>query len=102
MARTQTLQEMVSNLRAEAGHSTTVAQGTNTEQTLKYLLKRTQEELWTSFAWPELTLRDDRAMQVGVYLYDYGTTLKFDMIREAFSTTAASTGRWTPVQYGIS
>lgn len=102
MARTQTLQEMVSNLRAEAGHSLAVAQGTNTEQTLKYILKRTQEELWTSFTWPELTLRDDRPMQAGLYLYSYGTNLKFDMIREAFATTETNTGRWSPVNYGIS
>ena len=74
MARTQTLQEMVANLRAEAGHSRDIAQGTNTEPTLKYILKRTQEELWTAFIWPELMLRDDRPMVAGTYLYDYGTT----------------------------
>jgi hypothetical protein len=100
MARTQTLQEMVKNLRAEAGHSLAVAQGTNTVETLKYLLKRTQEELWTAFVWPELTLRDDRPMIAGTYLYDYGTNLKFDAIREVYAAPAG--GKWTPVVYGIS
>jgi hypothetical protein len=101
MARTQTLQEMVSNLRAEAGHSLAVAQGTNTESTLRYLLKRTQEELWTAFVWPEMALRDDRTMSAGSYTYDYGTTLKFDAIREAWAAVPGGNS-WSPVHYGIS
>lgn len=100
MARTQTLQEMVSNLRAEAGHSLSIAQGINTEQTLKYLLKRTQEELWTAFIWPELTVRDDRPLLAGQYDYDYGVNLKFDAIREAWAAQPGS-ATWTPVTYGI-
>ena len=100
MARTQTVQEMVSNLRAEAGHSLSVAQGTNTEATLKYILKRTQEELWAAFVWPELMIRDDRPMTPGVRTYDYSTSLKFDAIRQAFSARPNS-GAWTEVGYGI-
>jgi hypothetical protein len=100
MARTQTLQEMVANLRAEAGHSLSVAQGVNTEATLKYLLKRTQEELWTAFVWPELMIRDDRPLSPGAFLYTYGVNLKFDAIREAWSVAANGTN-WSPVGYGI-
>ena len=98
--RTQTLQEMVSNLRAEAGHSLAVAQGTNTVQTLQYLLKRTQEELWTAFVWPEMVKRDDIALTPGLYKYSYSTNLKFDAIREAYSATSSSS-RWSAVGYGI-
>jgi hypothetical protein len=101
MARTQTLQEMVSNLRAEAGHSLAVAQGVNTEATLKYLLKRTQEELWTAFTWPELMLRDDRTLAPGVYSYGYSANLKFDAIRETWAASDASS-QWCQVGYGIS
>jgi hypothetical protein len=101
MARTQTLSEMLSNLRAEAGHSTSVAQGVNSEQTLKYIIKRTQEELWTAFTWPELMLRDDRPLTPGTYSYAYGTTLKFDMIREAYTITGSGQ-QWLPLTYGIS
>jgi hypothetical protein len=100
MARTQTLLEMVSGLRAEAGHSRDVAQGMNTEATLKYILKRTQEELWTAFVWPELAIRDDRPMATGQYLYPYGAVLKFDAIREAWSSSPES-ANWSPVGYGI-
>jgi hypothetical protein len=100
MARTQTLQEMVSSLRAEAGHSTSVAQGLNSEPTLKYLLKRTQEELWTAFVWPELIVRDDRPLVNGTYLYSYGVDLKFDAIREAWASSPSS-ATWSMVGYGI-
>jgi hypothetical protein len=100
MARVQSLTEMVSNLRAEAGHSLNIAQGSNTESTLKYILKRTQEELWTAFTWPEMVLRDDRPLTAGVYLYGYGTTLKFDAIREAWAANS-NDDHWSPIAYGI-
>jgi len=101
MARTQTLLEMVNNLRAEAGHSLATAQGVNAEATLKYLLKRTQEELWQAFSWPEMAIRDDRILSPGVFIYDYGLSLKFDAIREAWSSSDSSS-QWEPVGYGIS
>lgn len=100
MARTQTLQEMVSNLRAEAGHSLAVAQGTNTEATLKYLLKRTQEELWAAFTWPELMIRDDQLLTPNIRTYNYSVNLKFDAIREAWAARPNSAA-WTEVGYGI-
>jgi hypothetical protein len=100
MARTQTLQEMVSNLRAEAGHSLMVAQGTNTVQTLQYLLKRTQEELWAAFVWPEMVIRDDIAMTPALFTYSYSANLKFDAVREAYAAGPTS-GSWSEVAYGI-
>jgi hypothetical protein len=100
MARTQTLLEMVSNLRAEAGHSLATAQGVNTEATLKYLLKRTQEELWAAFVWPELMIRDDRTLNPGAALYGYSVDLKFDAIRDAYSSHPGSAS-WSHVGYGI-
>jgi hypothetical protein len=100
MARTQTLQEMVASLRAEAGHSLAVAQGVNAETTLKYLLKRTQEEMWTAFIWPELTAREDVPLTPGIYTYEFTPNMSFDAIREAWSAQTASTS-WAPVNYGI-
>jgi hypothetical protein len=91
---------MVSNLRAEAGHSLAVAQGVNTESTLKYLLKRTQEELWTAFVWPELGLRNDLQMNGGIWSYDYGPELKFDAIREAWAAVPGGNS-WSPVHCSI-
>jgi hypothetical protein len=97
---TEQLQIMVKNLRAECGHSLAVAQGVNSVDTLKYLLQRTQEELWTAFVWPELTIRAEVVMAPGQYQYPYPATMGYDQIREtwyAFTTDAS----WMPVDYGI-
>ena len=102
--QTLTLQQMVSNLRSEAGHSTSVAQGLNAEATLKYLLARTQEELWTAFVWPEMTIRGDAPLSPGTYVYNYPaapSNMQFDMVREVWAANGAGT-RWSRVDYGIS
>jgi hypothetical protein len=45
-------------------------------------------------------VRDDRALANGIYTYNYSTTLKFDAIREAWSSSASS-ATWAAVGYGI-
>ena len=97
---TQTLALMVSNLRSEAGHSTAVSQGLNSVASLKYLLARTQEELWTAFTWPELTFRGDIVMLPGTYLYNFDTRLGFDQIREVWAANGSNSS-WSSVDYGI-
>ena len=100
---TAQLQLMVKNLRAECGHSLSVAQGVNQVDTLKYLLARTQEELWTAFIWPELKVRSDIGLVAGQYFYTYQPDVPFDSIREVWATPASSVNdpHWTPVIYGI-
>src|SRR6187397_936830 len=98
---TQTLQEMVANLRSECGHSLNVAQGTNAVATLQYLLRRTQEELWTAFVWPELQLRVDVPVTPGTYLYNYDIRMQFDSVREAWAANGSASS-WSRVDYGIS
>ena len=100
---TAQLQVMVKNLRAEAGHSLSVAQGVNNVETLKYLLARTQEELWTAFLWPELKLRAPVPLAPGQYSYPYHADLPFDLVREVWTAPAGSQegAHWTPVDYGI-
>ena len=101
---TAQLQVMVKNLRAECGHSLSVAQGVNQADTLKYLLARTQEELWTAFVWPELKLRASILLATGQYAYPYHVDLPYDCIREAWTAPAGDTTdtHWTSVEYGIS
>jgi hypothetical protein len=91
---------MVKNLRAECGHSLSAAQGTNQVDTLKYLLARTQEELWTAFTWPELVTRANVPLNAGQYLYDFPATMPFDQIRESY-TAQPSSNEWIPLDYGI-
>ena len=91
---TQQLSVMVKNLRSEAGHALSIAQGTNQYETLKYLLARTQEELWVAFVWPELSGRADIAMVAGQFLYPFPASpvVTFDMVRQAFATSSPGSG----------
>lgn len=94
------LSVMVRNLRAECGHSLSIAQGTNQVDTLKYLLARTQEELWTAFVWPELVLRSNVSLNAGQYLYDFNQNMIFEQIRESYTAQPAS-NEWLELDYGI-
>jgi hypothetical protein len=98
--RTATMLEMVKNLRAEAGHSLAVAQGVNQVDTLKYLLKRTQEELWVAFMWPELVIRVQVPMVSGQYTYTWPVDMSFDMVRETYFADNDS-ANWKLIGYGI-
>ena len=94
---------MVKNLRAECGHALSVAQGVNQFETLKYLLARTQEELWTAFVWPDLKLRAAIVLAAGQYSYPYHADMPYDCIREAWTAPAESRAdtHWTSLEYGI-
>jgi hypothetical protein len=98
---TDQLQNMVRDLRSEAGHSLSVATGLNQLETLKYLLRRTQTELWMGFVWPDIKLRANVDLSPGTYSYPFPTTMSFDQIREAWWAQANSS-TWTQVGYGVS
>ena len=91
---------MVSQLRSEVGHALSVAQGVNQYETLKYLLARTQEELWTAFVWPELVTRGHVSMVAGQPTYPYPVEVSFDMIRQVF-VGQSSSDNWDEIAYGI-
>lgn len=95
-----TLSNLISAVRAEAGHALTVSQGKNAEDTIAHLIRRTEYELWTAFDWPQLTVRWDIAVEPGMVEYLYPAQLQFDQIREAFFALKNSQ-RWLPVEYGI-
>lgn len=100
MLNTDTLTNCVYGLRAEVGHSLNAAQGTNTVDVLKYLLKRTQQDLWTNTNWPTLKISADVPMAAGQYLYAFPTGFSFEQVGEVW--TSISTGyNWQPVGYGI-
>ncbi len=98
--QTDTLANCVYALRAETGNSLSSSQGQNAVDTLKYLLKRTQLELWTGYQWPTLKIRGDTPMSAGQWIYDYPTNLAFEQVREVWAVNTPS-GRFTPVAYGI-
>jgi len=71
--------------------------------TLKYLLGRTQEELWTAFVWPDLVVRADVQMAAGQYIYSFPTSpvaMTYDMVRETW-TASGGDARWSTISYGI-
>jgi hypothetical protein len=97
---TATLSVLVRNVRAEAGHSLAVSQGFNSVDTLKYLIARTEFELWTAFQWPTLTIRAQIDLVPGQYTYDYHPSLSFDQIREAYYLQDGSSA-FQVLDYGL-
>jgi hypothetical protein len=71
---------MLTNLRAEIGHSTNVAAGINDRDTLLYYLNRTQLDLYRDYDWPQLIVDRDVQLADGQRYYTYPTDLAFDDI----------------------
>jgi len=94
------LSQLVSMVRAEAGHSLSSAQGLNTVEALKHLIRRTEYELWTAFNWPTLAARWDISIQENQVEYQYPADMQFDQIRNAYWSDAP-VSHWHPVQFGI-
>src|SRR3954467_5531829 len=69
------LQEMLTDLRAEIGHSTNVAHGINDRETLIYYLNRTQIRLYQDYDWPLLTVSRDVTVSPGQRYYPYPTDM---------------------------
>jgi hypothetical protein len=74
------LRDMLTDLRAEIGHSTNVAHGINDRDTLLYYLNRTQLDLYRDYDWPQLIIDRDVMLADGQRYYAYPTDLAFDDI----------------------
>ena len=74
------LRDMLTDLRAEIGHSTNVAHGINDRETLLYYLNRTQLDLYRDYDWPQLIVDRDVALADGQRYYNYPVDLAFDDI----------------------
>lgn len=96
---TATLSHLVTMVRAEAGHALSAAQGLNAVETIKHLIRRTEEELWTAFEWPELMIRKEIPVGLGQYEYMLPQDVQFDQVRQVWF--AADDQRWQPVKHGI-
>jgi hypothetical protein len=72
------LRDMLTDLRAEVGHSTNVAHGINDRETLLYYLNRTQENLYHDFDWPQLIVDRDIKVADGQRYYTYPDDLAFE------------------------
>jgi hypothetical protein len=74
------LSDMLTDLRAEVGHSTNVAHGINDRDTLLYYLNRTQIQLYQDYDWPQLIIDRDIKLADGQRYYPYPVDLLFDDI----------------------
>jgi hypothetical protein len=100
MATGVTLSRLVKDLRAECGHSLAVAQGQASEETLRYLLNRTQEELYVGYEWPFLKTHRTIIPQAGERYYDYPADIPFDRVTHIWCHTQNSAD-WRPLEKGI-
>ena len=76
------LSDMLTDLRAELGHSTNVAHGINDRDTLIYYLNRTQIQLYQDYDWPQLIVDRDIDLADGQRYYPYPVDLAFDDIEK--------------------
>ena len=99
MARNTTLQVLLDDLRAEAGHSIASNFGQATETMLLKMLNRTQRRLWEDFAWPFLRIKSDIVMAAGQRYYDIPSDLTLERVEQAHFGWG---NHWDKVNFGIS
>lgn len=92
------LQQLVKDVRAEIGHSLSVAQGQQTREKIQYLLRRTQTELHTAHDWPRLSVRRDVDLHAGTRVYDFPADVSFE---HAVSISYKNGTEWVPLGHGI-
>lgn len=98
MARNTTLQVLIDDLRAEAGHSIASNFGQATETVLLKMLNRVQRRLWEDFAWPFLRIKSDIVMAAGQRYYDIPSDLTLERIESVFFGWG---NHWDKVSFGI-
>jgi hypothetical protein len=98
MARNTTLQVLLDDLRAEAGHSVQANLGQATEKMMLTLLNRVQRRLWEDFSWPFLHTKKNIVMQAGQRYYDVPPGITLERIESAKFKWS---NRWDKVIYGI-
>ena len=92
------LRDMLTDLRAEIGHSTNVAHGINDRETLLYYLNRTQMQLYQDYDWPQLIIDRDITLRDGGRYYPYPWDLAFDDIGSVHVLVGSS---YQELTYGI-
>jgi len=98
MARNTTLQVLLDDLRAEAGHSVQANLGRATETMMLTLLNRVQRRLWEDFSWPFLHTKKNIVMQAGDRYYNVPSGMTLERIESAEFKWS---NRWGKVKYGI-
>ena len=98
MARGVSLGQMVTDLRAEVGHSTEAALGKNKLAQLQRILRRTQSWLYDDFDWPFLNLQEDIQLNPGQRFYDFPSGVSIENVK---SYAVRWGGQYLPMINGI-
>lgn len=96
--KTATLLELVEDIRHEIGAAPGFSQGVSTLPSLKYLCRRTQEQLYNAFSWPHLTVELDEPLLAGERYYSFNDGLNRDRI---LGTWVKWSTLWSPVPFGF-
>jgi hypothetical protein len=96
--RGQTLSELVRQLRAETGQSTSAAVGMEYADQLKQIIKRKQETLYDKHDWAFLRTFAEIQLFAGQRLYSFPSNMNLERVEEV---QASYSGEWLPLTYGI-
>jgi hypothetical protein len=96
--RNQTLQKLLTDLRAETLRSPNSAHNTQSRDADVTLLQRTQNWLWEDYAWPHLRIERDLPVQAGQRYY----TVPEDMVVDRIQCIEFKDGDiWQEVKVGV-
>ena len=102
MAAGQTLDQLVTALRAEIGDSTNLSMGSQALPGLQQTLRRVQESYYADFNWPHLRVFREEAMLAGERYYTFNADVDFERIFGAWARDSdAAHPNWRPIGYGI-
>lgn len=99
MARNQTLGQLISDVRAEAGHSLQANLGVAMRDVIINILQRQQRRLWEDYDWPFLRVKKDIAAQTNSRYYDFPDVLTLERVETVEFKESAS--QWRRLYYGI-
>lgn len=94
-----TLGELVRRLRVQLSHSTNVAHGQATQESLEERIRMAQDWLWEVYDWEHLNVDRDIVLQDGQRYYPVPTDLTAERINRVAFKYASD---WIPLEYGIS
>lgn len=96
-----TLQQAVLDLRAECGHSLSGSHGVNSVETLRYLLRRVQRELYQAHDWPQLRVEYTATLSAGdrfLATSGIGGGVDLTLVNDVWLLDSAT---WRQLDYGI-
>ena len=98
MPATRTLSELVDDFKLECHMSAVPSHGLNSLDTIKYLLRRVQRELYVMHDWPLLEVKRDLAFSQGQRYLTLPAGLDFDFVNKMHCRYGSE---WKELAYGI-